>query len=48
VINALLGRQQFGFDVEGAIYLTMLYQLMVSESDRDASRWHFASTPPKG
>jgi hypothetical protein len=40
VIRALLVGRRFGFDVEGAIYLTVLHRLMVSGSDRHASRWH--------
>ena len=40
VINALLADRRFGFDVERAIYLTVLHRLMVSGSDRHASRWH--------
>ena len=40
VINGLLAGLRFGFDVERAIYLTVLHRLMVSGSDRHASRWH--------
>ena len=40
VIRALLIGRRFGFDVERAIYLTVLHRLMVSGSDRHASRWH--------
>jgi hypothetical protein len=40
VIRALLVGRRFGFDVERAIYLTVLHRLMVSGSDRHASRWH--------
>jgi hypothetical protein len=40
VINALLADRRFGFDVERAIYLTVLHRLMVSGSDCHASRWH--------
>src|SRR6185312_15712615 len=36
----LLGERQFGFDVERAIYLTVLHRLMVSGSDRHAHDWH--------
>jgi Transposase DDE domain len=39
VINGLLEARRFGFDVERAIYLTVLHRLMVSGSDRHASRW---------
>ena len=40
VIRALLVGRRFGFDVERAIYLTVLHRLMVSGLDRHASRWH--------
>jgi hypothetical protein len=40
VIRALLVGRRFGFDVERAIYLTVMHRLMVSGSDRHASRWH--------
>jgi hypothetical protein len=40
VINGLLAGRRFGFDAERAIYLTVLHRLMVSGSDRHASRWH--------
>lgn len=40
VIKAVLAGRRFGFDVERAIYLTVLHRLMVSGSDRHASRWH--------
>ncbi len=35
-----MGERQFGFDVERAIYLTVLHRLMVSGSDRHAHDWH--------
>ena len=40
VLHHLLGERQFGFDVERAIYLTVLHRLMVSGSDRHAHDWH--------
>src|SRR5712671_2305274 len=40
VLCSLLGERQFGFDVERAIYLTVLHRLMVSGSDRHAHDWH--------
>jgi hypothetical protein len=40
VLCSLLGERQFGFDVERAIYLTVLHRLMVSGSDRHAYGWH--------
>jgi Transposase DDE domain len=39
VINGLLCDRRFGFDVERVIYLSVLHRLMVSGSDRHASRW---------
>jgi hypothetical protein len=39
VLHHLLGERQFGFDVERAIYLTVLHRLMVSGSDRHAHDW---------
>src|ERR1700687_1982241 len=39
VLRQHLARRGFGFDVERAIYLTVLHRLMVSGSDRHASTW---------
>ena len=39
VIRELLGNRKFEFDVERAIFLTVLHRLMVSGSDRSADRW---------
>src|ERR1700748_3570874 len=39
VLRHLLSERQFGFDVERAIYLTVLHRLMVSASDRHAHDW---------
>ena len=39
VLRGLLGERRFGFDVERAIYLTVLHRLMVSGSDRHAHDW---------
>ena len=39
VLNSLLTDRRFAFDVERAIYLTVLHRLMVSGSDRHASGW---------
>lgn len=39
VLRGLLADRQFGFDVERAVYLTVLHRLMVSGSDRHASTW---------
>jgi hypothetical protein len=46
VIAGLLAGRNFGFDVERAIYLTVLHRLMVSGSDRHASRWREALRIP--
>jgi hypothetical protein len=48
VITALVADRGFGFDVERAIYLTVLHRLMVSGSDRHANRWHGAVRIPGG
>jgi hypothetical protein len=39
VLRNLLGERRFGFDVERAVYLTVLHRLMVSGSDRHAHDW---------
>lgn len=39
VLTSLLTERHFAFDVERAIYLTVLHRLMVSGSDRHASGW---------
>jgi transposase len=39
IIKRLLGNRKFGFDVERAIYLTVLHRLFVSGSDRSCDRW---------
>ena len=39
VLHQQLARRGFGFDVERAVYLTVLHRLMVSGSDRHASTW---------
>jgi len=39
VLRQPLAGRRFGFDVERAIYLTVLHRLMVSGSDRHASTW---------
>jgi hypothetical protein len=38
-LRALLKGRRFGFDVERAIYLTVLHRLFASGSDRAAERW---------
>ncbi|HYY00395.1 MAG TPA: IS1634 family transposase [Mycobacterium sp.] len=40
MLRGLLGERPFGFDVERAIYLTVLHRLMISGSDRHAPNWH--------
>jgi hypothetical protein len=39
VLHQHLAGRGFGFDVERAVYLTVLHRLMVSGSDRHASTW---------
>jgi hypothetical protein len=39
VLRGLLADRNFGFDVERAVYLTVLHRLMVSGSDRHAHDW---------
>jgi hypothetical protein len=39
VLHRHLAGRRFGFDVERAIYLTVLHRLMISGSDRHASMW---------
>ncbi len=38
--------RRFGFDVERAVYLTVLHRLMVSGSDRHASEWRHCFRVP--
>lgn len=40
VLGKLLAGRKFEFDVERAIFLTVLHRLMVSGSDRFCNRWH--------
>jgi transposase len=39
VIRSLLVKRKFGFDVERAIFLTVLHRLFVSGSDRSCNKW---------
>ncbi|MDZ4186399.1 MAG: IS1634 family transposase [Desulfuromonadales bacterium] len=39
IIRRLLADRKFGFDVERAIFLTVLHRLFVSGSDRSCDRW---------
>lgn len=39
-INRQAAERKFGFDVERAVFLTVLHRLMVSGSDRFCERWH--------
>ena len=40
IIRRFLAERKFGFDVERAIFLTVLHRLFVSGSDRSCERWH--------
>ena len=40
IIGRLLMDRKFGFDVERAVYLTVVHRLFVSGSDRSCDRWH--------
>ncbi len=40
VIKGLLSNRKFEFDVERAIFLTVLHRLFVSGSDRSCEKWH--------
>lgn len=40
VINTLLAHRKFEFDVERAIFLTVLHRLFVSGSDRSCEKWN--------
>jgi len=40
VIKDLLAGRKFDFDVERAIFLTVLHRLLVSGSDRSCDTWH--------
>jgi hypothetical protein len=39
LISQLAGQRRYGFDLERAIYLTVLHRLFVSGSDRAAEAW---------
>jgi hypothetical protein len=39
VLKSLVADRRFSFDVERAVYLTVLHRLMISGSDRHASDW---------
>ena len=40
IIQNLLSNRNFEFDVERAIFLTVLHRLLVSGSDRSCNKWH--------
>ena len=40
ILHGLLGGRKFGFDVERAVFLTVLHRLFPSGSDRSCDRWH--------
>ncbi len=46
VLRRVLADRRFGFDVERAIYLTVLHRLMVSGSDRHARTGSSACASP--
>jgi hypothetical protein len=50
VLRSLLKEREYEFDVERAIYLTVLHRLFASGSDRAAERWRedylIPGTPP--
>jgi hypothetical protein len=48
VLRRHLADRRFGFDVERAIYLTVVHRLMVSGSDRHASTWQQTLDIPGG
>ena len=39
IIHQLVAKRKFGFDIERAIFLTVLHRLFVSGSDRQCERW---------
>ena len=39
IIKELVGNRHYEFDVERALFLTVLHRLMVSGSDRSAEQW---------
>lgn len=39
MIRALLSKRKFGFDIERAIFLTVLHRLFLSGSDRACDKW---------
>jgi len=41
IIKRLLGERKFEFNVERAIFLTVLHRLFVSGSDRSCEKWHW-------
>src|SRR5271170_3719409 len=46
VLSSLLADRRFSFDVERAVYLTVLHRLMISGSDRHASEWRHGLRVP--
>jgi hypothetical protein len=46
ILQRLLAARRYGFDVERAIYLTVLHRLFASGSDRAAERWRQAYRVP--
>jgi hypothetical protein len=39
ILQSILKARRYEFDIEGAIYLTVLHRLFASGSDRAAERW---------
>jgi len=46
ILKGLLAERRYEFDVERAIYLTVIHRLLVSGSDRSAERWREAYRLP--
>ena len=44
IVKELLGDRKYEFDVERALFLTVLHRLMVSGSDRSGVNYNFPST----
>ena len=39
IIHGMVGKRKFSFDIERAIFLTVLHRLFVSGSDRSCEKW---------
>ena len=40
ILHRLLAGRKFGFEVERAVFLTVMHRLFISGSDRSCDRWH--------